>query len=215
MHRSLSRSDLTVPALLIALSVVPGIGGVVRLTSIAHDTTVMTENARFLAAPAPVVIHIVSAMLYSLLGACQFSHGVRLRWPHVHRRAGVLLTFCGLLAGLTGLWMTVRYPIPTGMQGPILYVVRVLVASAMIASLGVAWSSILRRNIARHEAFMIRAYALGQGAGTQALVLLPWMLLSHQAQGLTRDLVMTLSWGLNVVIAESIIRARASRASRA
>jgi hypothetical protein len=75
----------------------------------------------------------------------------------------------------------------------------------------IAWRSILRRDVPRHEAFMIRAYALGQGAGTQVLVLLPWMFLSGESGGLTRDLLMTLSWAINIVLAESIIRYRAAR----
>ena len=135
MTRSRTTSDWMIPTLLIALSVVPAIGGVVRLMSVANDTAITEDNARFLTAPTPVVIHVVSATLYSLLGAFQFSRGVRLRWPRLHRRAGVLLTLGGLLAALTGLWMTVRYPIPSGMQGPILYAVRVVVASAMFAAL--------------------------------------------------------------------------------
>lgn len=214
MTRSLTKSDFVIPVLLIALSAVPAVGGIVRLMSVATDTTITADNSRFLEAPTPVVIHVVSATLYALLGAFQFSRGLRLRWPRLHRRAGVLLTLNGLLAALTGLWMTVLYPIPTGQQGPILYAVRVVVATAMFASIAVAWSSILRRNVARHEAFMIRAYALGQGASTQVLVLLPWMLISHESQGLTRDLLMTLSWAINVAIAELIIRALSSRAPR-
>lgn len=79
----------------------------------------------------------------------------------------------------------------------------------MIASIVLAVSSILRRNVARHEAFMIRAYALGQGAGTQALVLGPWMLIAGETGGLTRDLLMTLAWGINVLVAEWVIRRRA------
>ena len=55
---------------------------------------------------------------------------------------------------------------------------------------------------------MIRAYALGQGAGTQVLVLLPWMLVSGESGGLTRDLLMSLAWTINVVVAESIISFR-------
>jgi hypothetical protein len=96
------------------------------------------------------------------------------------------------------------------LQGPLLYGVRLAVASAMMASLLIAWRSILRRDVPRHEAFMIRAYALGQGAGTQVLVLLPWMLLSGQSGGLTRDLLMTLSWVINLVVAEAIIGYRAA-----
>jgi hypothetical protein len=107
--------------------------------------------------------------------------------------------------------MTAFHPIPTSLQGPLLHAVRLAVASAMVASLLIAWRSILRGDVPRHEAFMIRAYALGQGAGTQVLVLLPWMLLSGESGGLTRDLLMTLSWAINIVVAESIIRYRAAR----
>lgn len=213
MRNELSKSDFTVPALLVLLSVVPTIGGIVRLMSVADDVAVTADNARFLHAPAPVVMHVVSATVYSLLGAFQFSRGLHRRLPRVHRRAGVILALSGLMAGVTGLWMTLRYPIPTSLQGPLLHSVRVVVASAMIVSLLVAWFGILRRNVLLHEAFMIRAYALGQGAGTQVLVLLPWMLTSHEAGGPTRDLLMTLAWVINSAIAEVIIR-RSTRVAR-
>lgn len=79
----------------------------------------------------------------------------------------------------------------------------------MVASIVLGVWSILRRDVARHEAFMIRAYALGQGAGTQALVLGPWMLITGESGGLTRDLLMTLAWGINVAVAEWVIARRA------
>lgn len=53
--------------------------------------------------------------------------------------------------------------IPTTMQGPLLYVVRSAVAAAMIGSIISSWQRILRRDVVRHESFMIPAYALGQG----------------------------------------------------
>lgn len=211
MKKNLTKSDFKIPALLVALSVVPTFGGIVRLLSVARDTTVTADNARFLDSPAPVVIHVVSATLYCLLGAFQFSRGFRLRWPGFHRSAGKLLALCGLGAGVTGIWMTARYSIPLSLQGPLLYGVRLVTASAMIAFILIAWRSILHRNVARHEAFMIRAYALGQGAGTQVLVLMPWTLLSGETGGLTRDLLMTLAWAINVVVAEAILWSRARR----
>jgi uncharacterized membrane protein YozB (DUF420 family) len=213
--RRLTKADFKLPALLLALSVVPIVGGVVRLMSVAGDVAVTPDNARFLHSPAPVVIHVICATLYCLLGAFQFTRAFRQRWPGLHRRAGRLLALCGLLTGVTGMWMTAFYPIPSSLQGPILYVVRLAVAAAMVASIVIAWSSILRRNVPRHEAFMIRAYALAQGAGTQVLVLLPWMLISGETGGLTRDLLMTLAWAINVVVAESIIwlRTRSPQAS--
>ena len=208
MKKKLTKADWKIPALLLALSIVPTLGGVARFMSMSGDAPVTPDNARFLAAPAPIIIHVISATLYCLLGAFQFSPGFRLRWPGFHRRAGRVLALCGLLAGVTGLWMTAFYPIPTGLQGPILQVVRLVVASAMVASIVIAWSSILRREVPRHEAFMIRAYALAQGAGTQVLVLGPWMLITGESGGSTRDLLMTLAWAINIVVAEMIIRAR-------
>jgi len=212
--KKLTLADFKVPAALLALSVVPILGGVVRLTSVARDVTVTPDNARFLHAPTPVVIHVVSATLFCLLGAFQFSTGFRLRFSGLHRRAGRVLAVSGLLAGATGVWMTLSYDIPLNLQGPLLYAVRLVVGTAMVASIVLAWSAILRRDVPRHEAWMIRAYALGQGAGTQALVLGPWMVISGQSGGVTRDLLMTLTWVINVAVAEAIV-SRRKRASPA
>lgn len=207
MTRQLTKADFKIPALLVLLSLVPLLGGIARFMNMSADT-ITPENSRFVHSPTPIILHIVSAMLYSILGAFQFSKGFRLRWPGLHRRAGKVLALCGLVAGATGLWMTVFYDIPTYHQGPLLYAVRVVVAMAMVAAILVAWRSILRRDVPRHEAFMIRAYALGQGAGTQVLVLLPWMLITGESEGLTRDLLMTLAWAINVLVAEIIIARR-------
>lgn len=201
----LTKSDWLVPALLIVLSMVPALGGIARFLSMSADAPVTPENARFVSAPVPIVIHVISATLYCLLGAFQFSLGLRRRWPALHRRAGRFLVGCGFLAGVTGLWMTLFYAIPTYHQGPILYWVRLAVAIAMTASIVLGVLSIRRRQVARHEAFMIRAYALGQGAGTQVLVLMPWMLISGESEGLIRDLLMTLAWAINIAIAEWVI----------
>lgn len=206
--RHLTAADLTVPALLVLLSVVPTLGGVARLMSMSSKAQVSLENARFVHAPMPILLHIFGATLFSLLGAFQFSRAFRLRWPGLHRRMGRVLGFAGLLTAATGLWMTALYAIPTSLQGPLLVAVRAMVATAMMAAIVIAWRAILRRDVARHEAFMIRAYALAQGAGTQVVVLLPWMLISGQSGGLTRDLLMTLSWLINVVVAEVIISRR-------
>src|SRR5690348_6895377 len=137
--RRLTKADFKVPVALVLLSVVPTFGGIARLMSVARDTTVSPDNARFLHAPVPVVIHIFSATLFCILGAFQFSRGFRLRWPGLHRRAGRVLALCGLLAGATGLWMTASYDIPKSMQGPLLYGVRLAVAIAMMTSIILAW----------------------------------------------------------------------------
>jgi hypothetical protein len=212
MARKLTKADFKIPVLLVILSLVPLLGGIVRMISIAPHAAVTPENARFVGSRVPIIFHVVSAVTFSLLGAFQFSAGLRARFPTWHRSAGRWLAAFGLVAALSGLWMTAFYPIPRGMQGPLLYWVRLAVGSAMFASIVLAWRSILERRVARHEAFMIRAYALGQGAGTQVLVLGPWTLLTGESLGLTRDLLMTLSWVINILVAEAIIRARTKTA---
>jgi hypothetical protein len=196
------------------------LGGVARLRSLSAGVSGVAVDARFFAAPAPVIVHVMAATIYATLGAFQFSNGIRLRSPGWHRRAGVLLFGCGLLTGVTGIWMTAFYQIPASLQGPLLYGVRSLVGVALLTSLVQGLASILRRDLAQHEAWMIRAYALAQGAGTQALIVLPVMLVSGPVLGLSRDILLSAAWVLNIAVAEWLIRrrvrvARPARARRA
>lgn len=201
------------PLALVALSLVPVVAGMARLAGLVAGGEVPPDAARFAASPFPVALHVASATPYCLLGAFQFSSGLRRRWPSWHRRAGRVLGALGLLAALSGVWMAARSDIPAAMQGPLLLGVRLAVGAAMAASIVLGVAAIRRRDVAGHEAWMIRAYALGQGAGTQVLVLGPGLLLFGDVLGPTRDLLMTLAWAINLAIAEHVIR-RAPRPRR-
>lgn len=207
-----TKKDFFVVALLLLLSVVPMLGGLLRLGSFGEPTT--PESARFVASPIPILLHIAGASVYSVLGAFQFSAAVRRRFPRWHRLAGRLIAFAGLLTAATGLWMTVFYAIPAPLQGPLLRVVRLLVGAGTLLAIVLAVRSILRRRVPEHEAWMIRAYALAQGAGTQVFVLGLPSLFVGEIVGLTRDLLMGLAWAVNLGVAEWIIQRRpvASRA---
>ena len=76
----------------------------------------------------------------------------------------------------------------------------------MVVFIVLGLAAILRRDIVRHSSWMIRAYAIGQGASTQGLVLMPWSMISGEPMGLTRDVVMTFAWIINISVAEWIIR---------
>ena len=193
---------------LLLLSLVPVVAGVLRLLGLAGGGAVTPENARFMATPGPVVLHIVCAALFCVLGAFQFDSAIRLRYPRLHRVSGRVVVPCGILAALTGLWMTVGYPIPAELQGDLLYGVRVVVGLSMTLAIVVSVRAVLQRRIARHEAWMVRAYALGQGAGTQVLIMLPVTLIAGAPTFVFRDLLMASAWSLNVVFAEWIIRRR-------
>jgi hypothetical protein len=83
-----------------------------------------------------------------------------------------------------------------------------LVGLAMALAIAVSVRAVLQRRIAQHEAWMIRAYALGQGAGTQVLIMLPVTWIVGAPAFIFRDVLMASAWGLNVVFAEWMIRRR-------
>ena len=192
------------------LSFVPVAAGVVRLSGLTSGGGVTPENARFMANPAPVVLHVLCASLFCVLGALQFDSALWQRFPRLHRIAGRVAAPCGIVAALTGLWMTAAYAIPAELQGPLLYAVRMVVGLAMALAVIVSIRAVLQRRIAQHRAWMVRAYALGQGAGTQVLIMLPITLIAGAPTFFFRDVLMAAAWGLNALFAEWIIRRQTS-----
>jgi len=199
------RSDWLVPALLILLSLVPAIAGTARLAELASNAPVTKTNARFFAQPLPVVLHILTVIPYSMIGAFQFSAGFRRRNRAWHRAAGRVLGVCGVLAALTGLWMAQFYPWPEG-DGVGVYVERLIFGTAMLVSMVLGLDAVRRRDFASHGAWMTRAYAIGLGAGTQVLTHLPWFMLMGKPGESARTVLMGAGWVINVVVAEWVIR---------
>ncbi|MFG6192604.1 DUF2306 domain-containing protein [Nonomuraea sp. JJY05] len=198
-----------IPAGLLVLSAVPVIAGAVRVAELTGGAAITPDNARFVAAPAPVLLHIAGVTVYTVLGAFQFAPGFRRRRPAWHRAAGRVLVPSGLVAALAGLWMTLFSDLPAGDAG-LLTVFRLAAGSAMAGSLALGLAAILRRDVARHRAWMIRAYALGMGAGTQAVLLSAWYAATGgDAHPLARALLHGAAWGLNLAVAEWVIRRRA------
>jgi uncharacterized membrane protein len=197
---------------LLLLSLVPCLGGVVRISELLFGFEIMPANPRVLKAPIPVIIHLAGAVPFCVLGILQFLPSVRSAYPRLHRVSGRLIIIAGVLAALSGLWMTHFYAFPRELQGPLLYAVRLLVGFYMIGALYLGVASIIKRDIRSHGAWMLRAYALGQGAGTQTLIGISWMIAFGEAVGLTRDVLMAFAWVFNLAIVEVVIlRARPGR----
>jgi hypothetical protein len=74
-----NRTEWLIPTGLIILGLVPVIGGGVRITQLATGASITPENARFFAAPLPVVLHVLSVTVYAILGAFQFAPSFRRR----------------------------------------------------------------------------------------------------------------------------------------
>ncbi|MFD6953471.1 hypothetical protein A6A08_19030 [Nocardiopsis sp. TSRI0078] len=210
---SSSRREWLIPTLLILLSAVPLAAGTLRVGELAGGAEITPDNARFFSSPVPVVLHIVSADLYSVLGAFQFVPGLRRRRIGWHRVSGRLLVPLGLAAALSGLWMTLFYALPEGDTG-LLTVIRLVFGTAMALSIVLGFAAVRRRDIARHSAWMIRGYAIGLGAGTQVLTHLPWTLLIGAPGEFSRAMLMGAGWAVNVAVAEWIIRRRPAGPAR-
>src|SRR6266498_5147147 len=139
-----ARTAWRVPAALILLSIIPLALGVFRLHELASGAEITPANARFFAAPLPVVLHIVGAAVYALLGAFQFVSRLWRRGTGWHRWVGRLLVPCGLVVGFSGLWMTLFYPRPAG-ASDLLYVLRLLFGSGMVLSIVLGYAAIRRQ----------------------------------------------------------------------
>lgn len=204
------RSDWLISAGLVLLSLVPVAAGASRLVGLATGGPNSIEDARFFASPVPVALHIVAVSLYAVIGAFQFAPRLRRGGAQWHRRVGWMLLPFGFLSALTGLWMTLSYPrIET--DSAALFAIRITVGSAMIATLILAVVALPRRAYRVHGAWMIRAYALGQGAGTQVLTHLPWFILVGTPGPASRAILMAAGWLINILIAEWAIRRSAQQ----
>lgn len=204
-----SGAQWLVPIGLIFLSLIPILGGAFRLTELTSGAEITPQNERFFDSPVPVVIHIVSVTVYSLLGAFQFVPALRGRreW---HRMAGRILVPAGLLVALSGLWMTLFSALPP-QDGVLAFIFRLVFGTAMLLSIVLGILAIRSRDFVQHGAWMTRAYAIALGAGTQALILIIPELLSSPPDVTTRGVLLGAAWALNLAVAEYVIRRRARR----
>jgi hypothetical protein len=102
---------------------------------------------------------------------------------------------------------------PGGPGGDLLWGIRLLVGSAMAAFLVLGFAAIRRRDIPAHRAWMIRAYALGLGAGTQAFT--EGIVEALLGTGdLSKAISLGSGWLINAVVAEWAIRRPSVRRTR-
>ena len=142
------RRSWPVPAALLALSLVPVAAGVVRLIQLAGGPELIPADQRFADFPLPLVVHIVGATTYAVVGAFQFLPRFRSRHPGWHRRAGRVLAVAGLLVAASAIWMTLFYARQPG-TGDLLYGLRLAFGSAMTACLVLGVTTIRRGDVAR------------------------------------------------------------------
>jgi len=201
-------STWRLPVALVALSVIPVLAGSARLAELAGGPALLPP--RFDPSPVPLVVHIVSVIVFAVLGAFQFSGGHRPTRSPWHNAAGQVLVVAGMLVALSALWLTLFHPRTEG--GDLLYLFRLLAATGMFTSLLLGSTAIRRRDIARHHAWMTRAYALALGAGTQVFTLGIGETLVEPSNRSTA-LLQGAGWAINLAVAEWFIRRGPARRS--
>ena len=206
-----SKRSWPVPAALIALVVIPVIAGALRLVQLSGGAAAMPSNPQYDASPVPVVVHIVSAIVFALVGAFQFVPRLRRRRPW-HRRAGRVVVVAGLGVALSAVWLNQFFPRAHATRD-IVYPLRVAFGVALVVTLVLGFRAARRRNFPRHRAWMIRSFAIALVAGTQVLTLGFGGVIFGQGD-LAQALMIIGAWAINLAVAEWAIRHAARRRAR-
>lgn len=190
---------------LLLLSAVPMLAGLSRLLSLSTGAFTLDGHDRYAREPWLAALHIIGATAFATVGAFQFVPSLRRgAW---HRIAGRVLSVLGISAAIAGTLMALRWA-PKELDSPALNAVRAVVAFAMVTFIVLGFIAARRRRFEAHGAWMLRAYALFLGAGTQfftaGFTALPFM-----RPYLTEELAaasMAAGWIINAVVAEWMLR---------
>ena len=155
------------PAGLITFGLVPILANALRRVAMAVASAAPSSGEGG-GMSLPVILHVVGATVFVVLGALQFSAGFRRRRPSWHRIAGRLAILAALLAAGSGLWLAFA---TLADYSPLLFVFRLLAAAGMALCIILGFRAIRQRRLPRHRAWMIRAFAIGLGAATQVFTL--------------------------------------------
>ncbi|BCD95993.1 DUF2306 domain-containing protein [Marinagarivorans cellulosilyticus] len=200
-----SRQWLT-PFLLLMLGSVSVIFGALQLYSLGQGlppAPTPDQALHYFAMPWPVVTHIVCGTIFNLIAPFQFAGIIRRRYPLWHRWAGRVLILCAFGAGASSLWMNHFYP---AFGGTMKYLGILAHNIVLLGSLILSVKAILRRDIARHRAWMMRAVAAMLSPATQRLLIIPWVGIT----GILNDtIIAAVIWGglaVNLVVVEWFLR---------
>jgi uncharacterized membrane protein len=171
-HRYVERFVWGVVILLVLIGVAIVLRRSAQLVAIAINgyTPPATRAAGFAALddlfaryPALTLIHIIPGLLFMLLGPLQFSRALRSRHLRWHRRIGRIFLLCGVVVGVSALAMSFGMPAIGGVSQA---AATTLFAVFFLFALGKAFRHILRREVALHREWMIRAFAIGLAVAT-------------------------------------------------
>ena len=162
------------------------------------------ESVRLAVAPISWFVHVLAGALFGIVGPLQFVRALRRRFGLLHRVLGRVFVMSGATIGLSGLSLLSQV---TPQSTSVIDITRAVFSSALLIALALAIAAIRDRDVPRHRAWAIRAYAIGMGSGTVALVFFPIYIITGQPPtGLAADIVFAIWWVLIIAFAEVVIR---------
>ena len=196
--------------LLLALAIctfIPVMMAAVRVVQIPLDA-LPEDSLRLARVPVAFFLHSLAGLLFGVLGPLQFVRALRLRFGSLHRLAGRIFVLAGAGLALSGLGLLLQVEsIATGL----LDAARGIFGLALISALVLGVAAAQAHDMRRHRAWMIRAYAIGMGTGTVALVMFPiYLITGEPVMGLSADIAVVGMWLLNIALAEWVVRRLAS-----
>ena len=209
------RSNIRTVGLLWLFVAIVVLSAVIRIWTtgaalVSSGPPLAAEDAAYVAHPLASALHLFPGLGFACLGPLQFAAGLRARRPSLHRLIGRVFVLAGVVIAGTGVFMNVMFP-PVGgaLKSSAIYAM----ALTLLVSLACAMSAIWRRDVPRHRAYMVRAFAAGTSVATQRLFFLPLFVLRGMPDGLTIGVGM---WGgllINLAVAEVWVLRRRSKVS--
>lgn len=197
------RRPIPLVLLLAFLTAIPVLSSLVLVFQIPSGTY-PEETARLTVAPISFFAHVLAGAAFGITGPVQFVRALRHRFGALHRVLGRVFVLSGATVGLSGLSVLVQV---TSIRTPLAEIARGFFGVALLIALALAMAAIRKRDFNRHRAWVIRAYAVGMGLGTVALVYIPIYIVTGQPPiGLTSDILFVVSWVMNIAFAEVVIR---------
>ncbi|MGH1464457.1 MAG: DUF2306 domain-containing protein [Cognatishimia sp.] len=196
-----------IPLVLILLCLLPIAASAFRviwMATISPDAAISPSDARFLAFPVPILLHVILASLFLILGAFQMPAALRQKFRNWHRRSGRVAVVAGLTFALSGIWMVLTYA-PHEFQNNSIDAGRIVFGFAIAVFLILGIQKARSRNFKSHRAWMIRAYALSASSGAQSLLIAGALAFTGAFDPTLADAMMWVGWIVSILFGEWII----------
>lgn len=155
--------------------------------------------------------HFATAAAFAILAPLQLWPGLRARRPALHRLVGRITAATGAVMAVSGI--AIVYDAPDRTVGELIFMTVFFAAYLVFLALGVR--AAFARNIAAHQAWMVRMTATALTPVTQRLLFPPLAAaIGIDGMGTFWQLFVSaawIGWGLNMAVAEAWLHARSAR----